>query len=238
MKKKRKVDSFFYKLKKFWKEGFELGNESQFNIIFLGLTLLTLALVQIISTYYSKSNFAASNLILSFNIATLILILLVVSLILFNLECHILLKLAIYLVIFFIEAAIIVNMLLAAPKAYLEYEYECPNILENNSKIILQYKNLGNIFSSYIFFVESENEKVFFVNNKKEFSKPAKYFIDLNNQWNNKSINIIFKEKLNGSIKIKNSFGCKNLNCEIIKMEGTDNKCEYFCEKGVCQRLK
>ena len=232
------IAKLFNKIKKPSKKEIPYGKDKHFNITFLGLTLLTLAVVQIISASYSNSNFAASLILIGFNIFMMVSVLLVVILIIFSLELHKHLKILIAVAVLLIEFSIIANMYFAAPKAYITYEFQCPLDLNNNSKIVLRYNNLGNIFTNFQFYTQSENKNVFFVYDKNEISKPQQYFLPSKNKWENTSITVKFKENLYGSLEVKNSFDCGLLNCHITYLPRTDNECNYYCENGNCAKTK
>jgi len=122
------------------------------------------------------------------------------------------------------------------PKSYIIYEFTCSDNFFN--EINLSIKNEGRIISRNNILIKVSNPQTKLYYNSKPF-RGGMTVLTFPGETRNDVINFGESKLINETIKIENIISCSsNFNCRTTASGKSEDECEYFCEKGICQRLK
>ena len=228
-KKKSKFEVLYQKGKKL--------TSNHINAIFLGVTLLTLALVQIIIESYTNSLIFFPQWVSILNLITLAAIFILTFFLVIFLDFGFLWKILVVLVFFGVYFSLIANFLYLVPVPYVVYTFVCPDNLDEHSNMNLEVINKGKIISKNEIFIEFLNP-----NNKSDWkptSSEDATIITFPNEAKNFSISFKKPKFNNGSITLRNKISCSKI-AKCVNIEGIDSEieCKYYCRDNKCTKLK
>ena len=211
-------------------------DDKHINVIFLGIPFLTFVLIQIIASAFNSATESIPNWVHFLFLITIILILFLTYLLILFLDFGKIWKIFLGIVFLMIYFSLIIGYVYLIPHSYILYKFNCPAILEKNSKIELSLINEGKIVQTYYVNLNISKSDIDLKLNSKPISNNF-YITTFPNDVKNYSIIFSRIPQLNNeTISISNVINCGGkFNCRAYFDESSENKCEYSCQNNRCK---